>query len=131
MHVPIFDAFQARMAKWGRDAGINRNLFGSENGTLRIRRDALAIGVVVGPFGHRLPPFAFSLARPAGRWDGRAMHSLRILEQLRPTRNFLGRRRLGRWRRTCACSEILGWLVNYRFAHSVKLSSSRTWPARS
>jgi len=44
----------------GRDAGINRNLFGSEDGTLRIRRDALAFDVVVGPFGHRLPPFDFS-----------------------------------------------------------------------
>jgi hypothetical protein len=42
VHVAIFNASQACMACWRRDAGINGNLFGSEGGAIRIRRDALA-----------------------------------------------------------------------------------------
>ena len=53
MHVPIFDASQARVARRGRDAGINRNLFGPEDGTLRIRRHALTIDVVYGAFWYQ------------------------------------------------------------------------------
>ena len=46
----------------GKDAGIDRNLFGSEGGALRTRRNAFAVGVIVGPFRHRLPPIT--------TWDG-------------------------------------------------------------